>query len=1021
LIKLWNMDGKIIGNIPAESTDEMHFNPDGTMLAIVSNEQRLLTLWDIKGERIKSFSEPLVKATGDTAAFSPDGKLVAAATTEGLKVWNLETFREMADLRSEPWQRVCAFTKDGKQIISAADDGRIRIWDAISFKLINQFQADEGFIGRISLHPSGKIIAVSNFVFGKPELHFVLWDLNGNRLKTFKDASGVAFSPKGDCLVITGGGNVDLYSITSQNTIGELRQQIKGTWAPVFSSDGNFLFFFAGTSLVRYDLRTGMEIKRFETARRSADIVTLNPAGTVLLASFQTELAIWDVASLYLKDKLYIDVNESGISLKRVVPPVSYTDFFTVLDFSPDGKILAAKKATGGSYLLETSGWTVLRKLEPATNLPKPPNHRSSDPTAKLVFSPDGQNIIGVASPNVMGIWRVEDGRPTSLFALHENIIMNFTISPDGKLAATSALDGVVRIWDIHRDTMTASFIPFQNMHGSVEKLFFTHDGTLIIAPFYFFPLNANAYKTGLWSAKGELLKYLNDDAGELYSYIYDPMPEFMAEKYENQVRLWNTRTKESVMLLTSGNEWLVSTPDGYFDASPHGGELVAMVKGLEVYGIDQFAVRNNRPDLILERMGLGTPERIDYYNMLYQKRLKKLSLTEAALSSELHVPEAKITGVKREGKFVDVSFFLSDGKYLLKRYEIYVNDVPVFGSARRWVGARTFAGMEKVELTPGNNKIELSVMNAVGVESYRAQVNVEYDGKEKGELYYLAFGASKYKDPELNLNYADKDINDLTAIISKMRSGFADIHVKTFLNSEVTAENIRKAKDFLKDARVDDTVILAIAGHGGYDKGGDAKYYFVAYETDVSNLRGTGVDFESIEDLLSGIKPRRKLFLMDTCESGEMDEDIYEQSYVLADARGIKPRAYRKPLKARGGGDGKERGYVYEKDRFIYNDLSRRTGAIVFSSSKGGELSYESSVIRNGFFTRAVINALTSKAADKNGDGKIDSGELRDFVSNEVAEDTGGLQHPTVDRDNLFQQIEFPLNVDAGIVLEEP
>ena len=159
-----------------------------------------------------------------------------------------------------------------------------------------------------------------------------------------------------------------------------------------------------------------------------------------------------------------------------------------------------------------------------------------------------------------------------------------------------------------------------------------------------------------------------------------------------------------------------------------------------------------------------------------------------------------------------------------------------------------------------------------------------------------------------------------------------------------------------------------------------------------------------------NGIKPRKKLFLMDTCESGELDENIYDQYYALADARGFKPRTYRKPVQARGSGDGKGRGYVYEKDRFIYNNLARRTGAVVFSSSKGGEISYESSVIRNGFFTRELINALTNKAADKNGDWKIDSGELRDFVSGAVANDTGGLQHPTIDRDNLYQEIEFPL-----------
>ena len=450
-------------------------------------------------------------------------------------------------------------------------------------------------------------------------------------------------------------------------------------------------------------------------------------------------------------------------------------------------------------------------------------------------------------------------------------------------------------------------------------------------------------------------------------------------------------------------------TQDGYFDSSIHGGKLVAMVKGLTAFGIDQFAIRNNKPDLILERMELGTPEQIGHYGMLYQNRLKKSGLTEVALSSELHAPNAKITETKQKGKFINLVFSLSDTKYLLKKYNIYVNDIPIFGSRGKNISGNLFKGEEKIELTAGKNKIELSAVNEAGVESYRALVYANYEGKEKGALYYLGFGASKYKDSKLNLDYADKDIKDLENLILKMNSAYSDIHIKIFLNSDVTAKNIKKAKDFFKSAKVDDTVILVIAGHGGYGTGQTAKYYYVAYNTDVNNLKGTGVDFESIEDLLDDIKPRKKLFLMDTCESGELDDDIYDQYYALANARGLKPRTYRKPLKARGSG-GKGRGYLYEKDRFIYNNLSRRTGAIIFSSSKGGEISYESSAIQNGFFTREIINALTNEAADKNGNGKIDSGELRDFVSRAVAISTAGLQHPTVDRDNLYQKIELPL-----------
>jgi hypothetical protein len=104
------------------------------------------------------------------------------------------------------------------------------------------------------------------------------------------------------------------------------------------------------------------------------------------------------------------------------------------------------------------------------------------------------------------------------------------------------------------------------------------------------------------------------------------------------------------------------------------------------------------------------------------------------------------------------------------------------------------------------------------------------------------------------------------------------------------------------------------------------------------------------------------------------------------------------------------KRVFLYERDRYIYNDLSRRTGSIVFSASHAGELSLESPKIQNGFFTHAILEALGSNLADTNHDGNISIDELEAYVSLVVALETGGMQRPTVDRDNINQRFSFPL-----------
>ena len=104
------------------------------------------------------------------------------------------------------------------------------------------------------------------------------------------------------------------------------------------------------------------------------------------------------------------------------------------------------------------------------------------------------------------------------------------------------------------------------------------------------------------------------------------------------------------------------------------------------------------------------------------------------------------------------------------------------------------------------------------------------------------------------------------------------------------------------------------------------------------------------------------------------------------------------------------KRVFLYERDRYIYNDLARRTGSIIFSASHAGELSLESSKIQNGFFTHAILEALGSNLADTNHDGNISIDELEAYVSLVVALETGGMQRPTVDRDNINQRFSFPL-----------
>jgi uncharacterized caspase-like protein len=234
------------------------------------------------------------------------------------------------------------------------------------------------------------------------------------------------------------------------------------------------------------------------------------------------------------------------------------------------------------------------------------------------------------------------------------------------------------------------------------------------------------------------------------------------------------------------------------------------------------------------------------------------------------------------------------------------------------------------------------------------------------------------------------------------------------FINERCTVENIRTAKSLLAHATPDDTVVLFISGHGMHASDAEARYYFLPWEVNIEDIAGTACPFEAVEDILDGIRPRQKLFLMDTCESGELDEAIASDFLQRASAKGIRAKAIGAgALAARGGNRGApERPFLLEKNRYIYTDLFRRTGAVVFSSSRGYEFSYEPitySEKENGFFTAAVLQALKGVAADGDKDGIVFLDELEAFVRRTVSARSDGLQNPTVDRDNISIRFGFP------------
>ena len=105
-----------------------------------------------------------------------------------------------------------------------------------------------------------------------------------------------------------------------------------------------------------------------------------------------------------------------------------------------------------------------------------------------------------------------------------------------------------------------------------------------------------------------------------------------------------------------------------------------------------------------------------------------------------------------------------------------------------------------EVELSPGRNRVDVSVLNEKGAESLKETYSIQCNAPaRKPNLYVVVVGVSDYQDARFPLTYADKDARDVADLFqSKARPLWRGEGLR-ILNRDATRENIRGARDFLR------------------------------------------------------------------------------------------------------------------------------------------------------------------------------------------------------------------------------
>lgn len=95
------------------------------------------------------------------AAFSPDGRQVAAAGTDRIfRIWDVASGKELAQVENHAdWVFGIAFAPGGKQILTASRDKSVKVWDQTTKEPVLTFPGHTDGVYAVGITPDGKVAA----------------------------------------------------------------------------------------------------------------------------------------------------------------------------------------------------------------------------------------------------------------------------------------------------------------------------------------------------------------------------------------------------------------------------------------------------------------------------------------------------------------------------------------------------------------------------------------------------------------------------------------------------------------------------------------------------------------------------------------------------------------------------------------------------------------------------------------------------------------------------------------------
>jgi len=745
--------------------------------------------------------------------------------------------------------------------------------------------------------------------------------------------TSVAFSPDGRSVLSGSGDNIiRLWEVPTGKEPRLLKGHSKRITSIAFSPDGQSVLSVSLDKTIRiWEASTGKEKRMREGGMLQSGVIGLGVTSAIFSPNGKSVLSAGPIRAV-LWDL------QTGGEIKTLGSFLTTSADFNSVAFSPDGRsVLSGSLSLRGTVKIwDIATEEVVRTFQ---------GH--SDNVSSVAFSPDGRYVLSGSWDNTIRLWEVSTGREIGLLKGHSNRVTSVAFSPDGQYVLSGSWDNTVRLWEVSTGKAV------RTLHGHSDKVTsvaFSPDGRYVLS--------------GSW---------------------------------DGQIKIWNVATGQEfcTMVGFGAGEWVIVTPEGYYNSSLNGHKYLNVRQGLRVYGIDQFYDVFYHPDIVQAKLKgedikplitltiddaiKNPPPEVDFTSVPPDSTTPKVKVCYQAQNTGGGIGEVRLF---HNGKLIQSDGFYKDvaktaGKIQLASLDsksiredmrsiVIKSKIDISPIASKAKGD-IFKDCVVVDAVPGENEVSLSAFNKDNtVQSYMKTTSFKVNIKaEDSHLYMLIVGIDQYNDQSVNLKYAVKDARDIKDKLLRQSATLykpENIHAVVLTDKEATKVNIQSQVSMLaKKIKPADSFVLFVAGHGVLLQN---QYFMLTHDFNGTISDNSMISSNEIVEAAKQIKSLSQLFIFDTCHAGGVD-------YIVSG--------------------------LYDARMSV---LAKKMGLHIYASASDKQSAMDG-YKGNGLFTYTLLDGLNNnKEADKNKDGKVSIvglGEYSKKMTTNISKQIGHEQTPLI------------------------